>query len=118
MILVPKQFISLFLLDVDGPNGVKLLLKRLKEGIEDYKDNLALQELPLQICQRFISMEYAACELKDSHLSHIAVAAISMRSASLFTQAVEKITMDYDNSIYSELGEVIDLQNLCVSEDE
>ena len=119
MVLVPKCSIKSFLLGKDASqHDLKRLIERLKERMEMQNDDPTSQELLLQICQSALSTKYKGDEHKDLHLGPVAVTAVSLQEASLFTKTIEQTTWGFDEDSYSALGELICLQDLAVSEDE
>ncbi len=119
MILVPKCSITSFLLGKDASqHDLKGLIARLKERMEMQNDDPTSQELLVQICQSALSAKYKGDEHKDLHLGPVAVTAVFMQDASLFTKTIEQTARGFDEDSYSALGELICLQDLVVSEDE
>ena len=79
-------------------------------------DDPTSQELLAQICLGVLSAK--GVEDRDLYLGPIAVTAVFIEDASLFNKTIEQTERGFDQESYSELGELICLQNLVVSEDE
>ena len=119
MVLVPKGSIKSFLLGKNtSQHDLKRLIERLKERMEMQNDDPTSQELLLQVCQSALSAKYKSDEHKDLHLGPVAVTAVFLQNASLFSKIIEQTTRGFDEDSYSALGELICLQDLVVSEDE
>lgn len=118
MILLPKHSFKSFLLGREFSHyDLKRLINRLRQHMETQRDNPITRELLLQVCQSTLSARYESDEHKDHHLGSVAVAALILQDASLFTKAIEQSARGFDKDSYSTLGEIICLQDLVVSED-
>lgn len=89
MILVPKGFVMWFLLGKNASqDDLKRLIARLKERMEMQNGDPTSQELLAQICHSVLSAK--GVEDRDAYLGPIAVVAVFMKDASLFTKTIEQ----------------------------
>jgi len=114
MILVPKCFIALFLLGGgESQHHLGYLLERLRKS-----EDPASQDMQYRIFKSGLSKKYSTETQKDLCLARLAVGAVMLPDARLFTQAVEKNSKGFDKEAYSQLGKLLRLQDLVIREEE
>ena len=119
MIVIPKDNIMSLLLGKSASlSGFKRLIDELIRRLKQERDEAFSRELLVQICQSSLSAQYGSDEEKDRFLGPIAVAAVQMCDASLFTKIVQQTSRGFDTNSYSMLGELICLEDPIVSENE
>ena len=111
MIIVPSRFIMSFLLGSHHSHkDLYRLTWKLREHIKK-DDATNLRGILLQVCRSSLSLKYRSDKERDLYLGPVAVNAVFLRDASLFSKVVRQITGRFQKDYYRALGELICLQD-------
>ncbi|KAL9594089.1 MAG: hypothetical protein Q9219_007223 [cf. Caloplaca sp. 3 TL-2023] len=113
LIIVQRNYLDCFLLSLGyHHSSLGWLITTLKENIEAN----SMRGLLLQICQLVLGREYKSG--KDLYLGPVAVGAVYLKDSYLFSEAIMQLKGSLGGNYYSKLGQILDLQDLVVQEDE
>ena len=112
--MVPSHSITSFLLGkADNHYSLNQLMKRLRKN-----KSSTSRDILSQCCRRSLFGKYQKHEDKDRVLGPVAVNALILKDSSLFTKAIQQMTVTFESGYYFDLGRLICLDELVVEEHE
>lgn len=103
------------LFDPKSSDDVGRVMRQLRVGINSNSindnTNTTLQKILVHLCRIILDQGFAAKEVNDVYLGHVAVTAAFLEDWPLFEEARKKTLKALGNDSWSALGGLIDLQD-------
>ncbi|KAI9890596.1 MAG: hypothetical protein M1814_003794 [Vezdaea aestivalis] len=119
LIMVRRFDVRQFLLGRNSSHKTRYrLLKNLQTNIQNKVDVKTLVDVHFWIYVDILIKDYSNLKQQDLFLGPAAVAAAFVKDRSRFSRIVEKTAQSFHKSYYSALGELVNLQELDINEDD
>ncbi|KAI9892740.1 MAG: hypothetical protein M1814_001160 [Vezdaea aestivalis] len=119
MVVVPKTAISTFLVGAKpkSPSGFHFLSKLLREHVGGRRKESLSNDILLRICNRYLSASFSNNDAGGFWLGIIAVVAVDLKDALLFSKAIDGASEGFNKVLWGELGELISLHDSVIPDD-